>query len=200
MLVDIANAVVEAFLNNATTDRQIRIVKNAQRILSACAKVGINALIDEITGYQALRDYQELQKFFDKFLTEHPREWKKTYPDEYYQEIYRLNEWGYPPTWKSHPQVVAQWTIKAVYERLAPLLTEQLQKRNPMTPSNTRENVHHQFLSEEHGYPLLEKHLYAITSLMRTCSNWREFERAANRAFPLPGTNMEMDFPPILPN
>lgn len=200
LLVDIANAVIAAYFDNATTSRQNRIVNNARRIVTASAKLGINALIDAITGYEPLREDQELQKFFAKFLTEQPREWKKTYPDEYYQEIYRLNGWQYPPVWKNHPQVVAHWTITAVYDRLAPLLIDELQERNPTTESGHREHLHHQFLSAEHGYPLLEKHLYAITSLMRSCSNWKEFERAANRAFPLPGTPIEMNFPNDLPN
>ncbi len=200
MLVDIANAVTNAFMDDATTIRQLRIVKNAQRILSSCAKVGINALIDEVTGYQALRDDQELQKFFDVFLNEKPADWKKTYPDEYYQQIYRLNGWEYPPKWKNHPQIVAYWTINAVYDRLAPQLTPELERRNPMSLSGSRYYNHHQFLSDAQGYPQLEKHLYAITSLMRTCNNWQEFERLANRAFPIPGTNMEMIFPHNDPN
>ena len=200
VLIDIANAILTAHQEGSATSRQAKFVKRAQRIVSASAKVGINALIDEVTGYQALRDDQELQKFFDKFLKESPSEWQKTYPDDYYQEIYRLNEWEYPPKKNNHPQVVAHWTIKAVYDRLAPLLTPELEKRNPMTPSGSRIYKHHQFLSDEEGYPLLERHLYAITSLMRTCNTWQEFERTANRAFPIPGTNMEIVFPNNNPN
>ena len=195
ILIEIANAILAAFQEGATTSRQFAIVKRAQAIVSASAKTGIIALVDEVTGYQTKRGERELQRFFDKFLRDDPMEWRKTYQADYYEQIYRLRGWEWPTKWKNHPQVVGRWTIEAVYDRIGPRITPELEKRNPMLPSGSRDHKHHQHFSDDVGYPELERHLYAITSLMRACTTWNEFERIANRSFPIPGTNMEMTFP-----
>ena len=195
VLIEIANAILTAFQEGATTSRQLTIVKRAQTIVSASAKTGIVALIDEVTGYQTQRNDRALQRFFNKFLTDDPVKWKKTFQDEYYEQIYRLRGWEWPKRWKNHPQVVGRWTIEAVYDRIAPTLTHELEKRNPILESGSRDHKHHQHFSPDLGNPELQKHLYAITSLMRACTTWNEFERIANRSFPIPGTNMEITFP-----
>jgi hypothetical protein len=43
------------------TPRQISIAIKASMFLVACAKVGLDALVDEATGYQAFRDSDALQ-------------------------------------------------------------------------------------------------------------------------------------------
>ena len=70
----------------------------------------------------------------------------------------------------------------------------ELRKKNPKTPRGYRKHRHHQFLTELIGNPHLERHLAAITALMRAAPNWRNFERLFKRAFPKSGDQLELDF------
>ncbi len=60
--MDVCSAFVTANLNNEKlSEAQQEIVKNANKFILATAKIGIVALIDEATGYQAERNSKELQ-------------------------------------------------------------------------------------------------------------------------------------------
>jgi hypothetical protein len=59
-------------------------------VLGALAKVSIDALIDEATGYQRVRDDFELQKMLKAYISEETLEWQKTFHDSFYEQLYRL--------------------------------------------------------------------------------------------------------------
>lgn len=60
------------------TDRQTEITIKAGIFLAACAKVGLDALIDEATGYQRVRPGEELQIKLRLYLEEEMRKLGKT--------------------------------------------------------------------------------------------------------------------------
>ena len=60
-------------------------------LVTSVAKVGIIALIDEATGHQEDRVRGELH--LDRILRKEFAAWAKRFPDEFYQEIYRLKGW-----------------------------------------------------------------------------------------------------------
>ena len=59
--------------------------------LAAFAKIGIEAAIDEVTGYQFERAADVLQVKLRLFLEEEMRPWEKTFPDELWVQFGRLN-------------------------------------------------------------------------------------------------------------
>ncbi|MFD1186885.1 hypothetical protein, partial [Pontibacter rugosus] len=59
---------------------QEKIVKQAKIIIRSLAKVGINALIDEATGYQYDREKDELQKLLSKYIQEDFLKWQSRFP------------------------------------------------------------------------------------------------------------------------
>ena len=65
-------------------------------VTAAFAKVGIIAFIDEVTGYQELRERDELTTLLSLYLTEERLAWAKMFPEEFYKQIYRLRG-GYIP-------------------------------------------------------------------------------------------------------
>jgi len=69
---------------------QQTIADQSRIVLGAVAKVGINALIDEATGYQKVRDEFELQKMLKAYISEETLEWQKTFHDSFYEQLYRL--------------------------------------------------------------------------------------------------------------
>src|SRR5262245_17296535 len=124
-------------------------------------RVGIIALVDEVTGYQEVRDREALQAILDRYLRKAFAAWAKRFPDEFYKEIFRLRGWKWRGMEVNRPQCVANYTKDLVYKRLAPGILEELEARNPKNEWGHREARHHQWLTEDVGHPALAQHLYA---------------------------------------
>lgn len=168
-----------------------RYAAQAEILRDALVNVAIDALIDEATGYQKTRDSEALQKILDKYLRQELAAWAKRFPDEFYKEIFRLKDWQWQGMHLKRPGVVGRYTNNVVYERLAPGLLEELQRRNPVTKTGNRKNKHHQWLTEEIGHPKLRDHLIGVVAIMRSSANWNKFMRSLTRAYPI--TNDQLD-------
>ena len=175
--------------------RQTIIAEKAEILLRGLAHVGIIALVDEATGYQEIRARKALEEILDKFIAEELRKWAKTFPDEFYKEVFRLKGWPYAPWSVKRPGVIGRYTNDIVYERLAPGVLDELRRRNPTTPKGHRKARHHQWLTEDIGHPRLREHIAAVIALMRASNNWTQFHRMLQRAFPRYGTNLDLPFP-----
>ncbi len=162
----------------------VHIIEACDMVMRGLARVGIVALVDEATGYQDVRDRQALQAILDKFLKKEFAAWAKRFPDEFYREIFRLRNWKWQGMKVNRPQVVAHYTNDIVYERLAPGILDELQRRNPKNVNGKREVKHHQWLTEDIGHPALAQHLYAVIGLMRIAETWENFKHLLDRAYP----------------
>ena len=82
---------------------QIHLAEAADVIIRGLAEVGIVALIDEATGYQADRERDALAKILEAFVAKELRKWVKTFDPAYYEGLCRL--WGssLPTSKKSIP-------------------------------------------------------------------------------------------------
>jgi hypothetical protein len=160
------------------------IVKAAETLVRGFATVGIIALIDEATGYQEIRDRQTLQKILDAYLRKEFAAWAKRFPDEFYQELFRLRGWKWKGMSVNRPSYVAYLTKDLVYERLAPHILAELERRNPPTDAGYRKHRHHQLLTEDIGIPALSQHLHTTTAIMRGSTDWHTFMMTLNRALP----------------
>ena len=158
------------------------------------ARVGIVALVDEATGFQEIRDRRALEAILDRFLRKELAAWAKRFPDEFYQEIFRLKGWQWKGMSINRPSVVGKYTNDLVYQRLAPGILAELQSRNPKGQRGQRKSRHHQWLTEDVGHPALAQHLYALIGFMRVSSDWDQFYRFVTRAFPKKNETMLLDF------
>ena len=173
--------------------QQLQKAQNAEILMRGLAHVGIVALVDEATGYQAERDRSELHKILSVYLADERLKWAKRFPDEFYKQIYRLKNWKWPNKGKRSPYV-GKITNSIVYEKLPPGVLEELQHRNPTKEgSGRRKWKHHQFLSEDIGQPDLRDHLMQLIALMRISPDWPTFENHLNLAFPNSGDQMALD-------
>ncbi len=172
------------------TDRQKRIAQQADILIRGLAHVGIAALVDEATDYQEIRDKHALEAILDKFLRKEFAAWAKTFPDEFYQEMFRLRGWQWRGMKVNRPSVVGHYTNDLVYERLAPELLTELQRLNPKDEKGHRKVKHFQWLTEDIGHPALAQHLYATIGFMRAAATWDQFYRMMQRAFPKKNTTM----------
>jgi hypothetical protein len=121
----------------------------------------------------------------DSFLRKELAVWAKTFPDEFYEQIFRLRGW----TWKGRgvnpPQVVAHYTKDLVYQRLAPGLLEELERKNPVE-GGRRKAKHTQWLTGDVGNPALAQHLHTVISFMRVVPDggWEQFVAMLDIAHP----------------
>jgi hypothetical protein len=63
--------------------------------------------------------------------------WAKKFPDEFYENIYRLKGWPWPGMGKNRYSVVAYYTRDLVYERLGPGLLKELESKSPRNGDGT---------------------------------------------------------------
>lgn len=92
LLPEICDAILEACKQGATTPRQQPMVDRALALTRGFAKLGIIALVDEATGYQDVRKVR-LAELLEKFLDEKRQPWERTFPYEFYDELFRLHGW-----------------------------------------------------------------------------------------------------------
>ena len=200
LLVDICNAVLNARNAGMLRKQQEHIAQRCETLVSGLAHVGIIALVDEATGYQAIRDRHALNAILDKYLRPYEAQWAKRFPDEFYQEIFRLKGWQWQGMKVNRPQVVGKYTNNIVYERLTDGLLEQLRLRNPKHTTGKRQHKHHQFLTYDFGLPELHEHLVGAVAIMKTVTHntparaWDEFMRRLQRWKPRLNTTLDLPY------
>jgi P63C domain len=197
ILPDICNAILEARRKEQLTPAELLVADQCEILTRAFAKVGIIALIDEVTGYQEIRDKEALQQILDRYLRQEFAAWAKRFPDEFYREMFRLRGWQWRGMKVNRPSVVAHYTKDLIYQRLAPGILEELERRNPQNDRGSRKHKHHQWLTEDIGVPALSQHLYATIGFMRAASTWDQFYRMMQRAYPKLNSNLVLDFPDL---
>ena len=176
--------------------RQRVIAEKAEILFRGFAHVGIIALIDEATGYQEARDRKALEAILDAYLRKEFAAWAKRFPDEFYQEIFRLRGWRWRGMKVNRPQVVGHYTNDLVWDRIAPGLRKELEARNPKNERGVRRFRHPQWLTEDIGDPALAQHLYALMGLQRACADggWKQFYEMVQRSFPKKGETVPFNF------
>jgi hypothetical protein len=163
---------------------QMRTAKKAEIIMRGLAQVGIIALVDEATGYQADRARDALAKILEAFIAKELRPWMRTFQPEFYQELFRLK--GLEFTGKVRgPRHLAQATNDLVYRRLAPGVMEELNRINPTNEKGQRKHKQFQWLTQQVGYQKLLQHLTAVTALMKVFDDWSTFKAKLDRALPV---------------
>jgi len=65
-------------------------------LVRGVARVGIIALVDEATGYQRERAKDALARILDAFMAKELQPWLRTFPTDFYQEMFRLRGLEYP--------------------------------------------------------------------------------------------------------
>jgi hypothetical protein len=181
------------------TPTQSKYVDAADIVIRSFAKIGIIAVIDEVTGYQGVRPQDALHVYLQKLIRKELAAWVKRFPDEFYENIYKLKGWHWPGMRKNRYSVVAHYTRDLVYARLAPGLLEELERKSPPDETGKRPNKLHQWLSEDVGHPMLAQHLYSLMMFQRLAINsgfgWNRYVKMVDRVLPKRGATLELPFP-----
>lgn len=179
-----------------TRSNQLDTARKAEILVRSLAKVGIIALVDEATGYQEIRPKDALQAFLDKVISKELAAWAKKFPDEFYENIYKLRGWHWSGMSKNRFSVVAHYTRDLVYERLGDSVLEELEKKTPKDDNGKRKVKFHQWLTDDVGNPMLAQHLHSIIMIQRlSIANgygWNKFVKMVDQVMPKKGGTFEL--------
>jgi hypothetical protein len=175
---------IDAREDEALRASQLHIAQRASILLRALAHVGIVALVDEATGFQEQRARDELTQILAHYITPELLPWTKRFPDQFFEQIYRLQGWPYRPGTVKRTPYVGKLINKYIYEQLPPGVLDKLRELNPVVKDRGyRRYTHHQFLSIDTGNPHLDKQIAIVTTLMRISKTKAEFEEHFTDAF-----------------
>lgn len=186
ILIDICKALLNA--SETGSDINPNVIKQAQVIINASAKFGIKELAYTIAGYESTKE--ERIQAYKFYVREEAREYEKEFPDQLYEEWYRIYELSRPI--RNRPWKFKHLTMKQIYYPLAKSSGNisdlvKIAKMKSGKPKNTRL---HQFLSEV-GVKALRQHLGQLLAIAQLSKTINQYEKNFNKIF---GEQMEFDF------
>lgn len=197
--IDVCRGFVDAMEENNNpnspfprmSSRQVEMALQASNFLAACAKIGLDALIDEATGYQYERAENALQVKLRAYLSEEMRKWEKTFPDELWIEFARLTGWKGSVT--QRPKYWGKLVNELVYEFLDPDVAAWLKENAPKPRYGQN---YHQWLSEQFGLKKLIEHIWMLIGMARACRDMSELRRKMAEQFGLVPVQLSLYLPP----
>lgn len=195
ILADICDVILAARNKpGALLPQQARFAERCEVLIRGFARIGIVALIDEATGFQKDRKKDALARILDAFIAKELQPWLRTFPSDFYQEMFRLRGLDYDPGNVKRPQYFGVLTNDIVYKRLAPGVLEELKSAIPKNNSGRPKAKFFQLLTTSVGYPKLREHLGAVLATMRMSDDWASFKRKLDRYYPPYGEPTQIDF------
>lgn len=174
--------------------RQKTIAQKARLLIRALAHIGIVALVDEATGYQRDRAKDALASILEAFIARELQPWVKTFPDEYYEQLFRLRGLEYPRDSVRRPQYFGNLTNDIVYKRLAPGVLEELKRSVPKTANGRPKDLLHRRLTPDLGHPKLREHMASVVTAMKLSDDYSDFKTKLDRLHPRYDETLPLDF------
>lgn len=167
----ICRGYVQALYERAPlTERQREIAIRCAVLTVGLTRTGLDALVDEATGYQYERDENALQVKLRAFIAEELRAWEKTFPDELWEEFGRLTDWK--GSLHNRPKYWGKLVIELIYDTLDPDVAKYLRENRP--PPGVR---WHQNLTENYGVRQLVSRCYEVVGLAKSCKTMSELRQ-----------------------
>lgn len=190
ILADVCDVILAARQNGYLQKQQMHIAQQAELLVRGFARIGIIALIDEATGFQRDRAKDELAKILEAFVAKELQPYIKTFPADFYEQLFRLRKLPYPPeNPKFRPQYFGLLTNDIVYERIAPGLLEELKRQS----KKDEKKAHlHRRLTQEIGHPKLREHLAAVVMAMKLSTDYKDFISKLNQFYPRFGQTLQL--------
>jgi hypothetical protein len=176
-LIEICDVYLRAKDEGKLKKSQFKLVKQAQIVMRACAKVGIIALVDEATGFQQYREKQALQLKLQAFIAEDLQDWAKMFPDDFWYELARLEGVRYSP--RSRPLRWGRYVMAFVYDAVDQDVGKRLREVNP--DPHYKQN-HHQWL-KEFGRDKVHDQITKVVTIMKLCNTMQEFTEKFSKVF-----------------
>jgi hypothetical protein len=176
------------------SESQVQIAIRASMALGAFAKTGIDAAIDEATGYQYERAHDALRIKLKLYLEEEMRPWEKTFPDELWIQFGRLTNWKGPI--HERPKYWGKLVLELIYGYLDPDVCDWLRTHAP-APKHGQN--YHQWLSSQYGLKKLVEHIWMLIGMASVCHAMRELRQRMAEKFGRQGVQFMLYLPPLNP-
>jgi len=173
-----------------TTERQREIAVKCAIISIVFLKIGVEALIDERTGYQDVREEDALQLKLLAYFSEEMREWEKTFPDELWEIFAKLTGWKGPI--HQRPRWWGKLVIEIIYDALDKDVANHLKENKP--PSLPKQRWH-QWLKENYVVKHLLSHIWQIIGIGKTCESINELREKVALHFKTKPVQLRLDLP-----
>ena len=194
--LDILTAYISAFTDGKLeTDNQKEIAIRCIKLNTSLSKVGLIALIDEATGYQNIRQEDELQIKLRAFLADELRDWEKTFPDELWNEFGRLTNWEGPL--HSRPKYWGKLVMELIYDALDPDVALYLKNEKPKPQHRLN---YHQWLTENYGLKYLSFHIQQVIGVAKTCDTMDDLRQKVAYLYKKQPMQIAMSIPPVESN
>jgi hypothetical protein len=197
ILPDLCAVLIDAGQRGVLGKRRAHLAERAALLQHAFATIGIIALVDEATGYQGFRPQDALQAYLDKVIGKQLAAWIKRFPDEFYENIYKLKGWQWPGMGKNRYSVVGHYTRDLVFDRLGPGILKELETLTPKDERGYRTNPMHSWLSEDIGVPMLSQHMHTLVNFQKLAIKrgygWNRFVKMVDEVMPKHGNTMELN-------
>lgn len=177
------------------TPRQREMAIQASIFLGAVAKVGLDALIDEATGYQEVREKDALAIKLKAYLEDEMRKWEKTFPDELWMEFGRLTNWQ--GSIKRRPKYWGKLVMELIYEYLDPDVAQWLRENAPKPRGGQN---YHQWLSSQYGLKKLIEHIWMVIGMARACDTMHELKQKMAACFGTEPVQLKLTLPRSAPD
>lgn len=185
ILADLCDAVLATRKAGALLRQQEHIAEQCEILVRGFARVGIIALVDEATGYQAERAKDALATILEAFIAKELQAWIQTFPTDYYRELFRLRGLSFPTASVKRPQYFGVLTNDIVYKRLAPGVLEELRRVTPRNEDGRPKAKYFQSLTSNTGYPKLREHLGKVVMLMQLSKDYKDFKDKLEQFLPV---------------
>ncbi len=186
-LPKVCEVYLKAREDGALLKSQLKFARACELLTRGLAHVGIIALVDEATGYQDDRAKDALAKILEQFIAKELRPYVKTFPTDFYKEMFRLRLWKWPDLpaeQRKRPILVGRLTDNVVYDRLAPGVKQRLKELVGRDDSGRLKHKMFQRLTDEIGDPKLREHLASVVALMKAADDWPQFMKMIDRSLP----------------
>jgi hypothetical protein len=194
ILPDVCAVIIEAGRRGKLGKRLSHLAERCAILQHGFATVGIIALVDEATGYQDFRARDALAKIIERFVAKELQPYVRTFPAEFYKQIFRLYGWNYYENC-GKPAVLGHITNNLVYKRLAPGVLEELRRKIPRDDKGRLKKKLFQGLTPNYGHPKVRELLAGETMLAKYSPDLETFMGRVDMEYPQYGQTMKLPFP-----
>jgi hypothetical protein len=187
VLADICDAVLAAHQAGALQEQQAHIADQCLLLMRGFARAGIDALVDEATGYDKVKKKRDYQIKLQAFIADELQEWAVMFPDEFWWELARLEGVHYSA--RHRPLRWGRYVMMFVYDAIDPDIGNWLRENNP---GPCFKKNHHQWL-KEFGRDQVDKQITKVVTIMKLCRDMADFRAKFDHVFKKSPLQMTFD-------
>jgi hypothetical protein len=199
LLPDVCWVYQDAMVAGKLLPNQLHLGEAARTFLKALTNYAIDDLIDQATGFEDMRKRDAILRILEKYVSQDRMPWVRMFDNDFYRQVFRLNNWPFDPEKTTRPSVIGHWTNN-IYDRLAPGIRPALHSKVKRNASGKPTEKLTQYLTPEEGKVRLKELLEGTKAIMKISKDKQNFWENMDVAYPKLSKDNELLLPfPELP-